>query len=193
MHNKKSALRQKLLQIREGLNRQQLNRWSETIVEKLRKCKYFQQAKTVMFYYPVRGEVNILPLVETVLKDKTKRVLFPKITTEGELIAIEVPDMDFLRKGKYGIPEPIGGKIVKPEKIDLVIVPAVAFDTEGNRLGMGKGFYDRFLPRIKGKKIGVAYDFQIVQPGELPVEPHDSGVDIVITPQKIYKKEAEKC
>jgi 5-formyltetrahydrofolate cyclo-ligase len=141
-----------------------------------------------MLYYPVRGEVDLLPLLEELVANKTKKVLLPKITADGEMVAVEVSDLGVLRRGKFGIPEPLGGRIYKPEKIDLVVVPAVAFDEDCNRLGMGKGFYDRFLSRVKGKKVGVAYDFQLLPSGGIPTEGHDQKVDLVVTPTKICSR-----
>jgi 5-formyltetrahydrofolate cyclo-ligase len=187
--DRKRAIRSTVKSVRENLSPKEIRELSAAVIDRLKKCKYFQNAKSVMFYFPVKGEVDLLPLMEELLKDKTKKVLLPKITQEDELVAVEVSDMEVLRPGKYGIPEPLGGKIVKPEKIDLVIVPGVAFDEKCNRLGMGKGYYDRFLPRVKGKKVGVAYDFQIIPSFEFPKEAHDEPVDAVITPTRVYKKE----
>ncbi len=187
--DRKKLLRSKIKKVRERLSPKEVRELSNAVIENLKRCKYFKNAKVVMFYFPVRGEVDLLPLVEELLKDKTKKVLLPKITADDELVAVEISDMEVLKPGKYGIPEPLGGKIVKPEKIDLVLVPGVAFDEKGNRLGMGKGYYDRFLPRVKGKKVGVAYDFQILPSFEFPKEEHDHPVDAVITPTRIYRRE----
>jgi len=77
--------------------------------------------------------------------------------------------------------EPEGEKS-SPEKVDIVVVPAVAFDLQGHRLGYGKGYYDRFLKKTKAVKVGVAYDFQIVE--KLPAEQHDIPVDLIITPAR---------
>jgi 5-formyltetrahydrofolate cyclo-ligase len=189
IREKKRLIREKIKKVRSLLKPGEIRTLSLRIIGKLKTLDEFQNAKTVMLYFPVNGEVDILPLLEELVKKKTKTVLLPKVTRDNDLIAVEVTDISILKPGKFGIPEPIGGKIYKPEKIDVVIVPGVAFDEKCNRLGMGKGFYDRFLPRVKGKKIGVAYDFQILHADEFPKEEHDVQLDMVVTPTKIYKRE----
>jgi 5-formyltetrahydrofolate cyclo-ligase len=82
--------------------------------------------------------------------------------------------------------EPAAGCVEIPlEKFDLVLVPGVAFDLSGNRLGRGKGFYDQLLAKISGVKCGVGYDFQLLE--KIPAEPHDAKVDFVITPARTMK------
>ena len=84
-----------------------------------------------------------------------------------------------LELGAFHIEEPTGDNIADPEEIELVVVPAVAYDRRGNRLGRGKGFYDRFLASTKATKIGVGYEFQLLD--EIPAEAHDVPMDMVIT------------
>ena len=84
-----------------------------------------------------------------------------------------------LELGSFHIEEPTGEDFADPEEIELIVVPAVAYDNTGNRLGRGKGFYDRLLSTTKATKIGVGYDFQLVE--SIPAEEHDIPVDIVIT------------
>ena len=88
-------------------------------------------------------------------------------------------DESRLELGSFHIEEPTGDNVVNPEDIELIVVPAVAYDRKGNRLGRGKGFYDRLLQTTKATKVGIGYEFQLVD--EVPVEPHDVGVDIIIT------------
>ena len=88
-------------------------------------------------------------------------------------------DESRLELGAFHIEEPTGDNTVSPEEIELVVVPAVAYDRQGNRLGRGKGFYDRLLATTRATKIGVAYEFQIVD--EIPCEPHDVKMDMVIS------------
>jgi 5-formyltetrahydrofolate cyclo-ligase len=104
------------------------------------------------------------------------------------LIPVKIQNLTNLKKGYAGIKEP-EGKGVPPEKIDIVVVPAVAFYKYGHRLGYGKGFYDRFLKKTKALKVGVAYDFQILE--KLPAESHDIPVDLIITPTQIIMRKEE--
>lgn len=182
---KKGKLRRLILSKRRELKGEEIRELSKRVIENLKSLTSFQKAKTVMLYYPVGGEVDLRPLFDEIIAKKT--LLLPKVSSSGELYAVEVNDLSLLKPGYFGIPEPLGGRIFKPEKVDFVAVPGVAFDRACYRLGMGKGFYDRFLPRVKGQKVGVAYDFQIVD--SVPVENHDFPLDAVVTPTRILKKE----
>ena len=119
----------------------------------------------------------------------SKKILaIPLIVGKGEMLAVEVPNFDALEVGDFGILTVRKDlrKIIEPEKINCVIVPGAAFDLNFNRLGLGGGYYDKFLPRtVNAKKIALAYDFQIVD--AVPTEPHDFKVDMIITEKRIIK------
>ena len=180
----KAVLRKEIRKLREELPEDERKELSRKVIENLKKLKEFKKAKTIMLYYPIKGEVDLTPLFTDIL-ESGKKLLLPKVVGEN-IYPIEVNDLSCLGEGCFNIPEPLGGKIYKPEKIDLVVVPGVAFDKKGCRLGFGKGFYDRFLPRIKGFKVGVAYDFQVKE--EILCEEHDIPLDAVITPSTIYRR-----
>ncbi|MDE6049766.1 MAG: 5-formyltetrahydrofolate cyclo-ligase, partial [Paramuribaculum sp.] len=93
-------------------------------------------------------------------------------------------DRSTLRLGTFQIEEPQGDNVVSIEDIEMVVVPAIAYDRTGNRVGRGKGYYDRLMQHSKALKVGVGYDFQLVD--EIEVEEHDVPVDIVITESKTY-------
>ena len=95
-------------------------------------------------------------------------------------------DRTRLALGAFHIEEPQGDDTVDPDSIELMVIPAVAYDRNGNRLGRGKGFYDRLLASTKARKVGIAYDFQLVD--EIPAEPHDVPVDIVITETRFIRR-----
>ncbi len=162
--------------------KERLNK-SFVIATKLQKISDFKKAKTIMFYYSTDEEVNTLPLMNRVLLEGKKVVLPYVDKTEHKIIPSVVRDLDQdLIKGSYGIMEP------KPERhqriplseIDLVLVPALAFDHSKYRLGRGKGFYDRFLSKLPRDTMtfGLAFDFQIVE--TLPVTELDIPVIKVI-------------
>lgn len=180
----KEGIRKNLLNKR--LEHKNIKEDSEKIVKKLLSLPEIQNAQTILLYYPHKNEVNVLPLFE-ILSFKGKRVLFPKTVNE-EIHPVAVNSLKDLKKGNFGILEPEGKKTEK-EHIDIVIVPAVAFNKKGYRIGYGKGFYDRFLKDFKGLKVGVAYDFQIVD--DLPVNEHDVPVDIIVTPTNLIKVNKE--
>ncbi|SNR66072.1 5-formyltetrahydrofolate cyclo-ligase [Desulfurobacterium atlanticum] len=135
-----------------------------------------------LLYYPHKGEVSLLSLF-SFLKDHGKRVLFPKVVGK-EIIPIEVSSLDELSKGFKGIFEPVF--LSKSYKPDVVFVPGIAFDLECYRLGYGGGFYDRFLSGKDYFKVGVCFDFQIID--RLPVEPFDVPVDVVVSEKRVIRR-----
>lgn len=135
---------------------------------------WFLEAKTVMAYWAIAGEIDLGPVLEEALA-RGKRLLLPRCRGE-EMTARRVTDLTPLRPGVLGIPEPgEETEIVPPGEIDLILVPAMAYDARGRRLGRGKGYYDRFLPAAGGRTIGVS----AVLLEHVPVEDHDVPVDAV--------------
>jgi len=145
--------------------------------------------KTFMLYYPHKKEVDTTVLIKKLLQER-KTVVLPKVSGQDIKPTI-IKDLDNLIVGYAGIKEPVGFQI-NPKEIDLIVVPAVAYDKEGYRIGYGKGYYDRFLPKLRkdSLKIGFCYDFQLLE--KLPHEPHDFRVDLIITPTQIFKTKKEE-
>ncbi len=174
----KISLRRECLDKRRGLSSRERETLSQTIREKVESRPEFQEARVVALYYPTAGEVDLLPLA-WILLAWGKRVVFPRVEAK-ELVFCPVEGEGDLREGYKGIKEPITSPISQ-EEIDLFLVPGVAYDLEGYRLGMGGGFYDKVLSR-KGRwqmALGAAYHFQIVD--RLPRDWWDQRVDLVIT------------
>jgi 5-formyltetrahydrofolate cyclo-ligase len=162
---------------------------SKKIAQKLVDLLQLKKAKNILLYYPHKNEVDTRFIIDRLLRSEKINLFLPKVKGK-DLIPVRLKDLHSLKKGYAGIMEP-EGEAVTPEEIDVVVVPAVAFDTKGHRLGYGKGYYDRFLKKTDALKVGVAYDFQIVD--RLPYEPHDVPVDLIVTPTRIIKtKEDEK-
>ncbi len=181
----KKLIREALLQKRELHTATEED--SNRIAEKLLSLPEIKASKYILLYYPHKNEVNTLPIIKHLLKEKGF-ILLPKVQGK-DIIPILVKDLSQLKSGYAGIKEP-EGETVSPEKIDIVIVPGVAFDKKGHRLGYGKGYYDRFLSKTKAKKIGLAYDFQIVE--ELPAEEHDVPLSLIVTPTQIIQIKEER-
>ena len=150
---------------------------ANVVFSKLEEKKEFINSQNILFYYSLPDE---LPTLEFLKKwSANKNIYLPRVN--GENLEILAYDDKKLSIGSFNIEEPIGDEIIEPHLIDLIIVPAVAFDFNKNRLGRGKGFYDRLLSEAtKAIKIGVGYDFQIFE--TIPTEPHDIPMDIVLTP-----------
>ncbi|MBD3328785.1 5-formyltetrahydrofolate cyclo-ligase [Candidatus Peregrinibacteria bacterium] len=156
----------------------------ESIINKISADPLFQQAKEILSYMPIHGEVDLVPLID---KFPDKDFILPRVDMgTNDLKLYKINDLDDVEKGSFDVMEPRTDlEQIPPEKIDLVFVPAVAYDKKGHRIGYGGGFYDKILKKIRARKIGVAYEFQIID--EAPVEEHDVPVDEVITESNIYK------
>lgn len=138
----------------------------------------YRAARTVLLYVGTGAEPDTRPLIEDALASG-KRVALPAIAGPGLMEARAVTDPDLLVPGPYGIPAPApDSELVPPEALDLVLVPGMAFTPDGERLGRGGGYYDRYLPRTSALTVALARDFQIVD--RLPTEAHDVPVDALI-------------
>jgi len=155
-------------------------RKTRIIKKKLFATQVFRKAKIVMFYIAFGGEVNTEEMIKCA-KAKGKIVTVP--VCEKNRIAIRPCMLDthaHLVRGPYGVKEPAVKRCISLKDLDLVIVPGIAFDKKGRRLGRGKGFYDRFLDRLPKKiaSIGLAFDFQILP--TIPAAKHDVSVRRVL-------------
>jgi 5-formyltetrahydrofolate cyclo-ligase len=115
-----------------------------------------------------------------------KEVVVPKMKRSGKLSHFRIDSLDQLTENKWGVAEPRGDKVnlVRPDRIDMVIVPMVSGDMHKNRLGYGKGYYDRFLEGVNAVKAGILFDVQLYQ-NELPTDSFDVKLDFLITESKI--------
>ncbi|MFV0363070.1 MAG: 5-formyltetrahydrofolate cyclo-ligase [Suipraeoptans sp.] len=183
----KKQIRSTIIAKRNTLTEEQLASKSQIIREKIIISKEFQKAKHIMLFAAFGSELRLLPLIDIIIK-LGKHPYFPVVDKDTmQIFPIEVKRSEDLLSGYYGIPEP-NKKYFTPEtykQLDLVLTPAVAFDHQGNRLGYGAGFYDRFFPLLNKdiKKIGVAFHEQIVN--SLPFEKHDIPLDTIITDHEI--------
>lgn len=174
----KNKMRELLVQRRRVISAQDCQMYSQQILDQLEKMTCFCEAKTVLLYYPIQNEVNVLPLVKKYKHEKT--LLFPVSHRRGMTVHPYAGN-EHMHRGKFGIPEPTTPAY--EGEIDLVIVPAVAFDAKGHRLGRGGGYYDRFIKKLTHTVlVGVGYDFQLVD--EVPAARHDQRVHRVILPSK---------
>ena len=178
LHRAKQSLRELLIQKRRMMSAEERTAQSALILSQLEKMTVFQEAKTILLYYPKNNEVDVLPLFKRYKRDK---VLLLPVTHRRGMTANPYEGNDKMHRGKVGIPEPTTPPY--EGEIDLIIVPAVAFDKQGNRLGRGGGYYDRFLKKQSHATfIGVGYDFQLVD--EVPVRKHDQKMHRIILPSQ---------
>ena len=155
---------------------------SSEIILKLKSLSEFQKALVVMSYVSTEDEVDTMEFIHSELSHK--RIVVPFI--DSEIFVSEISSFDSLIKGKLGVLEP-KQKNIYTGLIDICIIPGIAFDLHGGRIGYGKGFYDKFLGKNKCLKIGLCFSEQIVD--KIPVDSHDIPVDIIITDKEIIRIE----
>ena len=178
----KNSLRQHLEMKRRAMPKEEAAALSSAVVARLESVPEFQKGRNIMLYYPIRNEVDVRPLLEAYQDSKV--LLLPVVLKGHKMELRQYRGPESLKKGQYGIPEPIGERYTG--RIDTIIVPGVGFDRHLHRIGRGGGYYDRFLKKHpEAKKVAVAYDFQIVD--NVPVNHFDRKVDAIITPTAIIR------
>ena len=180
----KKALRRSIEEKKKTLNENEILKSDREIAARLFGLERYQAAKVIFTFVSVPGEVDTKPIILDALA-RDKRVCVPRCVGRGIMRAYEISGFEDLRAGKYGIPEPKDERpFVAPEEIDFVIVPCATCDTKGNRLGYGGGFYDRYLGMGNFTKAALCRTALLSD--EIPLEPHDLPVDIVITDGRVY-------
>jgi 5-formyltetrahydrofolate cyclo-ligase len=183
--DRKGELRREYLKRRLELSSKEVG-WKSLEVQK--KCvdlKEFKEAKKLALYANFKNEVMTDFIFNESIKEG-KKVFYPKIdVVKKKMFFCEIESDDDLTKGCYGVLEPVSDKNISIEWIDIIFIPGLVFDIQGNRLGYGKGHYDKVLSALKGKKpvVGLAFEIQIA--GEVPVCPHDVKVDKIVTEDRI--------
>ena len=175
---RKDDLRRRIRQIKRQFTPQQLEELSLPVISRLRP--FLAEAKTIMAYYSLPDEVNTHSLIDDLVSEG-KTVLLPKVMGVDTMELRRYTGRDDLQEGVYHILEPVGKPFTDYAAIDLILVPGLAFDAAGHRLGRGRGYYDRFLHSRVGfycVKIGICFDFQKVD--EVPIDAFDIPVDKVI-------------
>jgi 5-formyltetrahydrofolate cyclo-ligase len=185
LKSEKRTLRRHILAQRDGLNAETLGRRSAAIRQALEKVEAYQTAHTVHLFVPFGSEVDTRPILEDLWAREVRAVL-PRVARGRQLEHLAVSSWDELEPGAYSIPEPVSRcRAVDPSGVDLILVPGVAFDRKGGRLGYGGGYYDRFLEACPAPRVALAFDLQMVD--EVPREPHDLLVHEILTEKTTYR------
>ena len=177
MSDEKTALRASMRQLAQI--RRDAAALSSSLANKLQDWPLWQAAGTIAVFSALPGEPDVLDPWPV-----DKRVALPRVCGR-ELTFHWVASREELSPGNFGISEPSAEASPAGNEFDLILVPGLAFDLRGGRLGRGKGFYDRFLAEARGLRAGVCFDDQIV--GNVPLDPHDLRMDFVVTPSSIYR------
>lgn len=178
----KDTIRKELKQKRANMDKESAKALSIMAEEHFLSCHLYQSSDTIMLYVPLGNETQTQLITDACFADG-KTVVLPVTDSETYEITAHIlsPD-DSLKTGAFSVSEPASGEEINKSKIDLVIVPGIGFTKEGDRIGFGKGCYDRFLSGYEGVTAGLCYDFQIT---EFDASSEDIPVDYLITPSGI--------
>lgn len=183
----KNDIREEKLNQRRNMPKEKKLYLSRIIEKKIASLTEFLESDVVFLYYPVRNEVDVRELIEYSLY-LDKKVFIPKVKEDDTLDFFEIKSFKELEEGYKGIKEPTITEDPYIENVSqktFMVAPGVAFDKHLSRIGMGKGFYDKYLRSHKIKSVcGAAYEFQMLD--SIPCEPHDAKMDMVITQNNVY-------
>lgn len=180
----KAELRMRHRELMQRMTSEQRHEASQTIFQKLLAHPDWQAAKRILLYSPLTDEPDLVPYLSPTNQPE-KEFYMPRFrpVSNDFCAASFVDDWLSLKPGAFGIREPCEQAPELPLKqLDFIVVPGLAFDCQGHRLGRGKGFYDRLLAQTSGIKCGVAFDHQLVK--QVPVEAHDVRLDLLFTPAR---------
>ena len=185
--DERSLLRARLRQARAARSAQEQARDARAVAARILALTAYREAHVVMAYAAARGEIALDAVMEDALL-RGKTLALPLCTGPGQMQARRVTALSRLTPGRYGIAEPDADcPQVAPETIDLILVPGVAFDARGGRLGQGGGYYDRFLPGTRALRVGVCPDFALLD--AVPMRAHDARMDGIVTPERTIRME----
>lgn len=183
----KNLIRKKILETRNKMTAADAENCSSLILDRLIESRLLQDASHIMVYLSFKKEVITDPIISYSL-GQNKSIYVPICIPEThEIVISRITGFEDLYTGFYGIREPkqSGIRICDSSILDLVLVPGVAFDSSGNRIGFGGGYYDRFMKRLPPgtKKVALAYSFQVVE--NIPASEYDMAVDYIATEKEI--------
>lgn len=181
----KEDIRRSQIAMRDRLSTVQKETFSQRAQAALMQQSWFAAAQVIALYSPIRNEVATQALFDSAIA-LGKRIAFPRID-DGRMVFVEVNLQHGFCLGAFGVPEPVGADVVSVCAIDLIVVPGVAFDRHGFRIGFGKGFYDQALENrpLSCQLVGLGYAFQVED--FVPREAHDVGLDWLVTDQEVIK------
>lgn len=188
IRQQKEKLRKELLNSRKAVSQEEFESNSEEIINRLQQEPQFLEAETIHCYVSMNGrrEVDTHGLIKEQLS-KDKEIVVPVTNfNDGTLTNISIPAFNALNENKWGVLEPEEGEHIATDEIELVIVPMVGGDEQCNRIGYGKGFYDRFLKEVSCPTIGLLFEQNIIS--KVPIEDFDIPLDKIITEQRIISR-----
>jgi 5-formyltetrahydrofolate cyclo-ligase len=181
----KLALRNQMRAVRASLPASACSARSEEIAKRVLALPELEQATTVLAFASIRNEVRTRPIIEA-MHDAGKRVVLPRVVEDGLVLHVVEPDTELV-DGAFSVPEPPRDAVrMRQSDVEFALVPALAVDPRGYRIGYGGGYYDKLLPTLrKASTCAVAYDFQLV--AEVPELPFDAAVDLIVTDARVIR------
>lgn len=181
---RKKGLRQKMLAMRRALSANETESRSFSLKENILSLLEYKNAKKIMAFLAMKGESNLDGFIRQALLDG-KEVYIPVSLPERQMEAGRLIDMEHFEKGPLGLRNlPAGYEVTSPESLDLVLIPGLAVSQEGIRLGMGAGYYDRYLARVPfEKRVAALWDFQVIP--DIPSEPFDQKIAKIVTDKSV--------
>lgn len=183
---RKEEIRRRVKAQKSLLSMKEKSEAAAKVFDALEHSAAFMLADNILLYHSLPDELSTREFIAR--WHNKKHFFLPRVN--GVNLEVLPYDQSTLRLGAFHIEEPSGDELTPIENIEMIVVPAIAYDRRGNRVGRGKGFYDRLLADTKATKVGVAYDFQLVD--DIETEPHDVKVDVVITESRIITVRHEK-
>ena len=181
----KHAVRKKILERRNACSASFIRARSARIAKRLFALPEFRRARSVLFYVSKGCEVDTHAMIKKAMRMRKKVVVPVTNTKRKTLLLSELRDFSDLAPGAYGILEPGKGKIKKvpARSLELALIPGVAFDERGARVGFGGGYFDKLLKKVRAPIVALAFDFQVVE--EIACESHDARVHKIITERRV--------
>ncbi|GAB6008730.1 5-formyltetrahydrofolate cyclo-ligase [Dysgonomonas reticulitermitis] len=179
----KSNIRKEIVHLKKLYSIKQLQSRSDEVLSTLEITGAFQNAKTIFIYNSLSDEVQTLDFID---RWKGQKNFYLPVVVKDDIVFRAYTSSTEFQQSSFNISEPIGTDFTDFKKVDLVIVPGVAFDRKMNRLGRGKGYYDRFLSKISAPKIGICFDFQLLD--KIPAESTDIKMDYIVSENELIWK-----
>jgi 5-formyltetrahydrofolate cyclo-ligase len=177
----KKELRSKIKLLKSTYSQESLTNFSTTIFNRIHELPSFNNAVNILTYWSLNDEVNTQEWIKSI--STIKNIYLPVVCGSKLIVKAFEGEDNMISVPPFGIKEPVGKVLTDFKKIDIIIVPGMAFDRQGNRMGRGKGFYDRFLPKTNALRIGVCFDFQLLH--SVPTDEFDCKMNYIVTESEI--------
>lgn len=189
---KKKKIRKDILDTRNNMGADEKKEKDNIIRTNFLESSYYKESKNIFIYISYNSEIDTIHIINKALCDG-KNIFVPRTIFETKWMdAVQITSLDNMKKDRYGIPEPDDtAENIDPDKLDMIVVPGVAFDRNGGRIGYGAGYYDRYFKKISDnrrndvKKIVLAYEFQVID--KVPMDEQDVRIDCIITENRVIK------